>query len=448
MSSARLHPYQRETATALTGILSRHKAALDASDTGTGKTYTAIGVAAATSRKPMVICPKSVVSAWRRVAESLGVPLLDVLTIEKLKTGKTQHLKLSKTINPKWTKGSKLRKFKKTFVWNMPRGSLIIWDEIHNASGYDSENGKVLALTKAYGLEVLGLSATAAESPLKMKALGYLLGLHKYQDQFSWCLANGCYKNPWGALEFVPSKVLGGKHMLAIHKQIFPERGMRVRISELDDFPENAIFADAYDMGDHTDEINKIYGELEGKLQKPDPDDPAVVALLRARQQTELFKVPVLVEMTEDLIEEGKKIVIFVNFRETLNQLVFKLREHRPMSIYGGQGAADRDQAIRRFQESQLRVIVCMIQAGGVGISLHDTTGEYPRVSLITPSYSAREMKQALGRIHRAGGKSKCIQRIIFAAGTVEEEACRSVRRKLHNVALLNDGDLTEGLPF
>ena len=366
------------------------------------------------------------------MAESLGAPLLGVLTIEKLKTGRTPHLKKSG----------------KTFVWNLPRGSLVLWDEVHNASGYSSQNGKVLALTKAYGLKVLGLSATAADSPLKMKAIGYLLGLHKYADHYSWCIANGCYKNPWGALDFVPSRKLGGEYMLAIHKQIFPERGARVRIQDLDDFPENAVFADAYDMGSHTAEISKIYDALDESLRKPDPDELPIVALLRARQQTELFKIPVLVEMTQDLIEEGKKIVIFVNFRDTLNQLVFKLREHRPMSIYGGQSTAERDQAIRRFQESQLRVIVCMIQAGGVGISLHDTTGEYPRVSLITPSYSAREMKQALGRIHRSGGRSKCIQRIIFAAGTVEELACRSVRRKLSNIALLNDGDLTEGLVF
>jgi len=366
------------------------------------------------------------------VAESLGVPLLAAMTVEKLKTGKTPYLKKSG----------------KTFVWNLPRGSLVLWDEVHNASGYSSQNGKVLALTKAFGIHTLMMSATAAESPLKMKALGYLLGLHKYADHYSWCLAHGCYKNPWGALDFIPSKTLAGQYMLELHKQIFPEKGVRVRIQDLPDFPENAVFADAYDLGAHTDEIRKIYDELEEHLKKPDKEEMAIVALLRARQQTELFKVPVLVEMTQDLIEEGKKIVIFVNFRETLDQLVFKLREFRPMSIYGGQSAADRDQAIRRFQQSDLRVIVCMIQAGGVGISLHDLDGKYPRVSLITPSYSAREMKQALGRIHRSGGKSKCIQRIIFAAGTVEELACRSVRRKLNNISLLNDGDLSEGLVF
>jgi hypothetical protein len=36
---------------------------LDASDTGTGKTYTALALCAALKKKPFVICPKSVISS-------------------------------------------------------------------------------------------------------------------------------------------------------------------------------------------------------------------------------------------------------------------------------------------------------------------------------------------------------------------------------------------------
>jgi superfamily II DNA or RNA helicase len=63
-------------------------------------------------------------------------------------------------------------------------------------------------------------------------------------------------------------------------------------------------------------------------------------------------------------------------------------------------------------------------------------------VALICPTFSATELKQALGRIHRAGGRSKSVQKIIFTAGTIEEKICETVRRKLGNLELLNDGDL------
>ena len=83
-----------------------------------------------------------------------------------------------------------------------------------------------------------------------------------------------------------------------------------------------------------------------------------------------------------------------------------------------------------------------MSQAGGTGLSLHDETGEHPRISLISPSFSAIELRQVLGRVHRASGKSPSIQNIVFANGTVEMKVCHAVRAKLNNLDLVNDDDL------
>jgi hypothetical protein len=406
-------------------------AALDASDTGVGKTFTALGVAKAMGVNPLIVCPKSVISAWKSTAEMLDVKPLDVLNIEKLKTGKTPYLKkVSKT---KW-------------VWTVPRGTLLIYDEVQSASGYKSQNGKVLGLCKGYGVKVLMLSATAADSPLKMRAIGFLLGLHQWRDHYSWCQKHGCYVNSWGGLDFVqgPQRL---EYMKDIHKKIFPRKGVRVRIEDLDVFPFNAVFAEAYDLDERsTDEINKIYEEMDQDILNPDSDVLPITELLRARQKTELLKVPLMVEMTEDLLDEGKSVVIFVNFRETLEKIVENFVS-QPVAIIAGEQTQDfRDENIQMFQENKARVCVAMIQAGGVGVSLHDLTGDYPRVSLISPGYHAVHIKQALGRIHRAGGKTKCIQRIIFAANTVEEKACKAVKRKLDNVSMLNDGDLVDGI--
>jgi len=68
--------------------------------------------------------------------------------------------------------------------------------------------------------------------------------------------------------------------------------------------------------------------------------------------------------------------------------------------------------------------------------------------SLISPPQSAKDLKQVLGRIHRAGSKSKAIQKIIYVAGTVEEKTCKSVRKKLNNLSELIDGDLSSGAGF
>ena len=379
---------------------------------------------------PLIVCPKSVKTAWRNVAAGLDIPILDICNIEQLKTGKTPYL----------------AKAGKSFKWTLPTETFIIWDEVQNASGYKTQNAQILALTKAYGFTVLMLSATVADSPKKLQAPGYLLDLHNFKDHYNWCLNHGCYKNSWNGLDFVTGSQRR-EHLIKIHNAIFPNRGTRVCIENLGDvFPDNKVTADVYDFDEYTDEINEIYATLDAELQNPDSAENPLTKILRARQQIELYKVPLLFDMIEDLLDEDKSVVAFVSFRETLSKLESQLASmHRVSLIYGGQNGNERDDNIALFQNDERRIMLAMIQAGGVGISLHDMNGQHPRASLLTPTYNAVELKQALGRIHRAGGKSKCIQKILFAAGTVEEKACRAVRRKLSNIDLLNNGDLTKG---
>ena len=442
----KLYPYQEANATALVSALSEYRAVLDASDTGVGKTMVALGVAKELGVEPLILCPKSVITSWKQASKGMGVEPLGILNIEKLKTGKTPYLKTS-------TKISNRGKKTKVFTWTLPRGTFLIWDEVQNASSYDSQNSEILALTRAYGINTLAMSATIGNDPTKLKALGYLLGLHCYKDHYSWCMANGCHKGRWGGIAFTTNSTIAEINLTRIHKQIFPDRGVRTRVSELDTFPENAIFADAYDMAQHKAEINKIYQELDDAISNPDEEQNPLVLQLRTRQRVEACKVPLLKEMTVDLLDEKKSVVIFVNFKDTLAQLTQALKGAHPLSekcslIYGGQKQSERDEAIRLFQADENRVLVCMIQAGGVGISLHDMHGNHPRVTLICPTFHAVQLKQALGRTPRSGGKSKCIQRLIFAAGTIEEKACSSVKTKLSNLSLLNDGDLSGGLHF
>jgi hypothetical protein len=63
-------------------------------------------------------------------------------------------------------------------------------------------------------------------------------------------------------------------------------------------------------------------------------------------------------------------------------------------------------------------------------------------VSLISPSYSAQDILQSLGRIYRAEGKTAVRQRIIFAATTIEEKICEKMKEKIVNIANLNDGNV------
>ena len=101
----------------------------------------------------------------------------------------------------------------------------------------------------------------------------------------------------------------------------------------------------------------------------------------------------------------------------------------------------ERIKSIDDFCSDKSRIIICNIQSGSAGISLHDTLGKFPRVSIISPTWSAQDLIQVLGRIHRAMGKSDCEQLIIFCKDTIEESVGNVIKQKINNIRLFNDGD-------
>ncbi len=183
-----------------------------------------------------------------------------------------------------------------------------------------------------------------------------------------------------------------------------------------------------------TEQLRQLADSLDAKKASH------ITILLRARQAVELYKVGAMVELAKNAMQEGMSVVLLVNFNATLEALCEQLDCHAV--IRGGQSESDRAASISSFQRNETHCIVANIQAGGVGVSLHDPSGQRPRLSLISPSFSAAELRQALGRVHRAGGATS-IQKIIFAAGTCEEHTAKICAQKLAHIDLLNDGDLS-----
>ena len=142
-------------------------------------------------------------------------------------------------------------------------------------------------------------------------------------------------------------------------------------------------------------------------------------------------------------LEDGFSVVLFVNFTDTLMAVAERLKT---TCIFDGKTSdKDRDRNVELFQADKERVILVNIQSGGAGLSLHDLNGNFPRMSIISPTFSPIFMRQTLGRIWRDDAKTKSIQRIVCVANTVEEDVCRNVQQKLDNLDMLNDGDLSYG---
>lgn len=357
-----------------------------------------------------------------------GAPLIGCINFEMIRRGSTPY---GSWQGPFWK-------------WKLPTDSTIIWDEVQNCQGLDTLNSKLLIAAKPY--YNLMLSATAAKDPTEMRALGYILGLHQLRNFWSWARENGCSMNPWNKLEFYKDEEMQKRVLLKLHHEIFPDHGSRLTTKDLaEHFQETQIITTPYEFGE---ELEAIFAEMEKEISNLEevmqddskhPSAQALIAKLRARQRTELLKVPVMRDMALNLINEGRHVVVFFNYEESVQS--FAKRFPHDIGLITGKNVKNRQQVMDDFQADKLPCVVANIRAGGVSINLHDITGNFPRSSLLSPSWNPKEVIQAIGRIHRAGGMTPSQQHVFFAANTVEEEVEHATRVGIQNISLINDGE-------
>lgn len=432
----RLLSYQRPHADRISDALVRLGVALDASDLGTGKTYVAAATAKRLGLQLAVVAPKAVLPSWKKVAALFDTSVVGIHNYEAIKAGKTG-----------------LGCFMAgEFHWALPPDALLVFDEVQRCKARDSQNAKLLIAVKRQGIRTLLCSATAASNPLEMRAIGFALGLHRLHNYWAWARAHGVVKGRFG-MEFQG----GTDEIEKIHHRIFYQlrAGARMRAADIPEFPPTQIIAEPVDTGRER-EIQAIYDRLKIDLNRAlasndhkrkseiadeiDAKAPNHLTIqLRARQEIERLKLDTLATMANDAVAERISVAIFVNFDASIDTLSKSLGTG--CIIRGGQSDADRQRSIARFQANEEPIIIANIRAGGVGVSLHDPSGRIPRLALISPTFSAQDLRQALGRVHRSGG-AHSVQRIVFAAGTVEERACAAVEAKLACIDRLNDGDL------
>jgi superfamily II DNA or RNA helicase len=416
--------FQDNHAECLIKALNNNNIAISTAETGTGKTYIAIYIAKLLNLKPLIICPKTIIYNWINVLNIFDINYYGISNYESFKNCKyyVQNLIHKTQIGTK----QPCPFINKNLELNLPPDTLLILDEAHKCKNSKTHNAKILLnidITKI-NYKILLLSATLADTLSNFKVFATLL---------KFC------SNP-----ILYDLMTKDKNFISIHKKIFPKFGGRIRIKDIPNFPQNIILPEkilmknAAEIQAQYEIINAIVIDKEHKIAN---SNSMLEIILRARQKIEALKIPAIIDLTLDAIENKFSIVIFVNFKHTLFVLQENLQQHNHKVgiIHGDQSLIDRNNIIQDFQNNKLNIIILTTQTGGVGISLHDINGGFPRMSIISPSWSAQDLLQCLGRIHRAGGKSKSIQKIVFCANTIEEQIANVIQTKFDNYSQLND---------
>lgn len=413
---------------------------LDGSDTGTGKTYTSIAICKQENYRPFIICPKTIMSTWNKICNYFSVKPLSIVNYETIKNGK-QYDNRQKRIISKYIKIDEKFENERRYIWTLPKNTLVIFDEAHKCKDRKSLNSKLLMSLKRFNVKILLLSATISDTPETFHVFGYMLGFYKKLNSA---------RNWINGMLIEDKNKIGSVKQSSINKNIYPSKGSRMQIKELgEEFPKNQISPELYNIGKSNESfVNNIYNNIlkdKYKLNKINSNNTKLLGInilnkiMYERQQLENIKISIIVNLTNEYIENGYNIAIFVNFNKTIEQLSKILKTK--CIIQGNQSEQERENNINDFQNNRSRIIICNIKAGGQSISLHDIHG-VPRISLISPSFSSIELVQVLGRIYRAGAKTPALQRIIFCANTCEEIICNKLKEKIKFISKINDDDL------
>jgi superfamily II DNA or RNA helicase len=435
-----LRDYQVPHCERIFASLKKRKYALDASDTGTGKTYVALECCKRLGVVPLVVGPKAARGGWEAAAAAAKHDI-EFVGYEKLRGVRRKETGVTESewlIEKPWGKGSFLS-------WKNPP-CMVIFDEVHRCGGATSLNSKALIAAKRQSEFVLALSATAADDPRQMKALGYTLGLHGLSkrtpvnpDYMGWLLRHGCTPGWAGGFDFSPNTEKGQKAFERMHEEIFsPGKGSRMRKAEIPGFPQTTL--DTLLLSP-TDGANEIAEELH---RINEMGHSGLAEAIACRQNLEELKVPFLIDLAADYALTTK-VVIFVNFTATLQRLLRDLPEALPGdglvgAIHGGQTDRERFATMTDFQQNKLDALVVNLQAGSESFNAHDPTGQIGRTALICPCDSGRRYGQVVGRVNRDGG-AWSQQFVVFFKGTYEEKVAERMQAKGMNISLLNDAD-------
>ena len=435
-----LREWQVPLAEHQTRVLRTERCMLSACHTGSGKTYLAVQTIRDLGMPALVVCPKIAISQGNGVIDGMDARgnVIGVVNPERLVASKNNPCYRN---DQGWLLGG-----------DVPR--LLVFDEVHRgASGPDSNTTLALArwCNRAHpDNKVLAMSATPFETPMKMRAVGYLMGFHRFTDQsfYEWCRRYGCgYRDVgWGRtrrriFEFTRDRTRADAIMRTLRHEM-GDRFMTVGPDEIPGFPDEVKEVVLVHLAKrHHDALVRAYAEMPERIQHMSEDD--MVKTLRLRQQAEFCKAETIAQMACDLIEDGNSVFVMVNFTDARKRVEEYLDKKgvKYASIYGGQCDSERQAGIDAFQANRIPVIIGMAAACSVALSLHDERHERPRVSLISPGYSASEFSQGLGRIRRVGGTT-AVQKIVIAAGSVEERVGRAIEMKMANLDALTDLDL------
>jgi SNF2 family DNA or RNA helicase len=137
-------------------------------------------------------------------------------------------------------------------------------------------------------------------------------------------------------------------------------------------------------------------------------------------------KLERLLELIDEMIAEGRRIILFSQFTSMLDLIKPELDRRRYGWVELTGKSRDRKTPVARFQAGEIPLILVSLKAGGTGLNL--TAAD--TVILYDPWWNPAVEAQAIDRAHRIGQRKPVFVYRMIATGTIEDKILALQERK------------------
>lgn len=154
--------------------------------------------------------------------------------------------------------------------------------------------------------------------------------------------------------------------------------------------------------------------------------DPRLLKMSSAAKVTGSAKLEALLEMLTELMDEGRRVLLFSQFTSMLDLIKPELQQRKIDFVELRGETRDRVTPVQRFQAQEVPLFLISLKAGGTGLNLTaaDTVIHYD------PWWNPAVEHQATDRAHRIGQEKPVFVYKLITAGTVEERIVELQLRK------------------
>ena len=384
-----------------------------ADDMGLGKTTSTIIAALETgAKKILIICPASLKINWQREIENYSDRPTFIAEGKKFSTDHDFVI-----VNYDILKNFHDPKDKENSLLEKSNFDLVILDEAHMISNAQAQRTKIINSYVKNIDKVWLLTGT----PMTSRPMNYynLLSIIESPVAQNWMAyaIRYCQGYQFNAGKRKVWNVSGASNLEELRDRTSKQILRRLK-EEVLDLPDK-IITPVY-LRLKSSEYENLMGEYYDWYDKNPEESSSLTVqfskLMKVRKVIANEKTKQTIEFAENILEQGKKIIIFTNFTDSL-QTIYNHFGKQAVYLDGSCSNSVRQQAVDSFQnDEKIRVFVGNLKAAGVGLTL--TSAEV--VIMNDLSFVPAEHAQAEDRAYRYGQKSNVLVYYPLFENTIE----------------------------